>query len=332
MPHPLNEQVIVITGASSGIGRLAALKLGREGATVVLAARNEAALREIAAEVQASGGRALVVQTDVSVPAEMKQLADTTFETYGRIDTWVNNAGTSIYASVESTTIEEYERLTKVNYLGQVYGVKAALPHMIAQTYGTIVNVGSIESMRSLPLQSAYAASKHAVKGFTEALRMEMERFYPNIRVTLILPAAMNTPLFNHARSKMGVKPLPVPPIYKPEVGADAIVHAAKYAPRDIYVGGGGFLFSLMQRLSPAMMDRIMVTGGLMWKLQKTQEPDDNRDNLYAPMEGSARIEGDFSKWAKASMFSRLFEFSPPWQRLALPLLLVGAAGILRRR
>ncbi len=253
MPRPLNEQVVVITGASSGIGREAARKFGKAGASVVLAARNEEALHEAAEEVRASGGQARVVPTDVADWEQVKRLVDEAFNTFGRIDTWVNDAAVTLYATVDDTTIGEFQRVMQVNYMSQVYGVKAVLPYTQRQGQGTIINIGSIESVRSLPYQAAYAASKHAVKGFTESLRMKLKRDRRGIEVTLIMPAGINTPLFNHARSKLGVKPRPLPPAYKPKLVAGAIVYAAQHTPRDIYVGGASMMFSLMERLSPAL-------------------------------------------------------------------------------
>lgn len=332
MPKPVAEQVVVITGASSGIGREAALLFGKAGASVVLTARNEEALHTVAGMVEQTGGRALVVPADVTDWEQIQQVAKTAVDTFGRIDTWVNNAGISVYATAEETTVEEAHQVIHTNFMGMVHGVTAALPHMKRQGEGTIINVGSVESQRALPLQAVYAASKHAVKGYTEALRLEQEAADSGIHITLILPAGINTPLFNHARSKLGVKPMPVPPVYTPELAAHAIVNAAQNPQRDVYVGGAGFLFWLLQRLSPGLLDKLMITNKAMFRLQMTDEPDDGQDNLFQPVGGTGRVHGDFHKLTKPSMYTRLFELSPKWLRLIFLTLPVSViAGVLYR-
>ncbi|MBI5667848.1 MAG: SDR family oxidoreductase [Chloroflexi bacterium] len=333
MPRPINEQVVVITGASSGIGRQTALKLGQLGASVVLAARNGEALVEVADEIRRSGGQALVVPTDVSDWNQVQQLAQQAISTFGRVDTWINDAATSVYATVEDTTLQEYEQLIQVNYLGTVYGVKAILPHMKQQGGGTIINLGSVESQRALPYHSAYSATKHAVKGFTEALRMEQEREKSGVNITLIMPAGINTPFFNHSRSKIGAQPQPAPPAYPPELVADAIIYAAQHKVRDIYVGGASWLFTLMERISPKLTDKLMTMGGMMFRLQKANRPDDQVDNLYQPMTGPGRVHGDYAHLTKPSLYTRLFELTPTLPRLVMMGLgaLIGMT-LLRRR
>lgn len=335
MPKPIGEQVVVITGASSGIGRATAIKFAKGGATVVLAARNEIALNEVAREVEAAGGRALAVTTDVAEWEQVKHLADTTYEAFGQIDTWVNDAGVSIYATAEETTVEEAQRVMMVNFMGVVHGITAALPYLKQQGDGTIINVGSVESLRALPLQSVYAASKHAVKGYTEALRMELDNEKSGVHVTLIMPAGINTPFFNHARSKLGYKPMPAPPAYNPELVAAAIVSAAQHPQRDIYVGGASFLFGLMERLNPSLTDKMMTSGGAMFKLQTTGERDNGIDNLYEPSIGVGRVEGDFAHITKPSMYTALFELTPAWVRSAITAgvpLVIGLALVSRQK
>ncbi len=334
MPKPLDQQVVVITGASSGIGRATAQKFGEAGATVVLAARNEEALRQAAKEVEASGGRSLVVLTDVGDWTQVQQLAEITVDTFGRIDTWVNDAGVSVYATAEETTVEETQQIMQTNFMGVVHGCTAVLPIMKAQGYGTIINVGSVESQRALPLQAAYGASKHAVKAYTETLRMEQMYEKTGVDVTLILPSGINTPLFNHARSKTGHKPMPVPPAYPPELAARAIVQAAQAPQRDIYVGGAGFFFWLMQKLSPALVDRFMITGGAMYRLQTSPDPYTGPDNLEHPVPGTGRVEGDFAAITKPSLYTPLFELTPRLVRNGLSVGIPAAivALIARRR
>lgn len=333
MPRALNEQVIVMTGASSGIGREAALKFGRAGASLVLAARNETALQQVASEIREAGGQAHVVVTDVSNPESVNALALQAISIFGRVDTWVNDAGVSVYATVEETSVEEIERIIQVNLLGTIYGIKAILPYMKQQGSGTIINIGSVASVRPLPLQAAYSASKHGIKGFTNALRMELQRERANIQVTLILPASINTPFFNHARSKMGVKPMPMPPVYTPELVADAIVMAAQTRKRDIYAGGAGWTFAVLERISPALADRVLMMGNMAFRLQKTNEPDDGQDNLFMRSTGEGRVEGDFAELTKPSLYTRLMELSPK-AVVMIPAVVAGAVAVsgLRRR
>jgi NAD(P)-dependent dehydrogenase (short-subunit alcohol dehydrogenase family) len=332
MPHAIGDQIVVITGASSGIGRETALMFGERGATVVLAARNEMALNEVTKEVERIGGHAAAVVTDVAEWEQVERLARRTVDLFGRIDTWVNNAGISVYATVEELTVAEIERVIRVNLLGQVYGMKAALPHMQRQGQGTIVNVASALAERAVPLQAAYCASKHGIKGFTGALRLELERERSGITVTLIEPSSINTPLFTHARSKLGVKPMPIPPIYEPAVVAEAILFAAGHPCRTIVAGGAGKVITAIQRISPALLDRYMLQGDRMVKAQKTDQPDDGRDNLDAPMPGSGATTGDFGQQAKAvSPYTRYLEQYPHRVRALLGAVFVGALALVRR-
>lgn len=333
MAKPIHEQVVVITGASSGIGRETALQFAKAGAAVVITARNEEALQNVADQITEQGGRVLVVPADVGQWAQVQQVAKEAIDTFGRIDTWVNNAGISLYATAEETSVEEAQQIIQTNFLGVVHGVSAALPYMRQQKQGTIINVGSVESQRALPLQSLYAASKHAVKGYTEALRMEQKAAKSGIEVTLVLPAGINTPLFNHARSKVGVKPMPAPPAYQPELVAQAILSAGQFPQRDVYVGGASFMFWLLQRLSPALLDRMMIANKALFKLQTTEEPDDGKDNLYQHLPGTGRVHGDFQSITKPSMYTPIFETGPAWKRfLALILPAFVVMGILYKK
>jgi NAD(P)-dependent dehydrogenase (short-subunit alcohol dehydrogenase family) len=332
MPRPIRDQIVVITGASSGIGRETALMFGERGATVVLAARNETALASVAKEVERIGGRASAVVTDVARWEQVARLARQAAERFGRIDTWVNNAGVSAYATVEELTVAEIERVIQVNLLGEIYGMKAALPYLKRQRHGTIINVASALAERAVPLQAAYCASKHGIKGFTEALRLELAREQSGITVTLIEPSSINTPLFTHARSKMGVEPMPIPPIYEPRVVAEAILFAAEHPRRTIVAGGAGKVMTILQRISPVLLDRYMLQGDRMVKAQKTDRPDDGRDNLDAPMPGNGRTTGDFGEQAKAvSPYTRYLEQYPNRVRALLGAGLVSLIAVARR-
>ena len=332
MQRKVSEQVVVITGASSGIGRETALQFGERGASVVLAARNEQALQEAVSEIERLGGKAYVVVTDVSDWHQVEQLARETVERFDRIDTWVNNAAISMYATVEQTTIEEIDRMIQVILLGQIYGMKAALPIMKRQNSGTIINVASALAKRSVPLQSAYCAAKHGIKGFTESLRLELEQERSGIQVTLIMPSSMNTPLFNHARSKMDVKPQPIPPIYEPRVVAEAILFAAEHPRREMVVGGAGKFLTVMERISPRLLDKYMLQGDRAFKQQKTDQPANNRDNLFEPMEETGSTTGDFGQHSKSvSLYTRHLERYPNRKRLLVAATLIGAGLLLSR-
>ena len=329
---PLDEQVVVITGASQGIGRETALLFGRRGASVVAAARNEEALLTLAEEIEQSGGRAEPVVADVADYAAVEQLGDRAVERFGRIDTWINNAAVSVYARVAELQPDEMARLVRVNLLGQMFGSKVAAARMGANGHGTIINVGSALSERAVPLQAAYVATKHGVAGFTEALRLELQESAPRIDVVLILPSSINMPLFSFARSKIGVMPMPVPPVYEPGVVAEAIAHAAEHGGREIVVGGWGKLLIVGQRLSSSLLDRYMVQGGRMVKKQETDRPDDRRDNLFEPSTGTGSAHGEFGDGAKpVSLYTRELELHPMRKRALGLAALIAAIAVVRK-
>jgi short-subunit dehydrogenase len=331
MPRPLPEQVIVITGASSGIGRETARQLARHGASLVLVARNEAALRETAAEVEALGGRALVAPADVSDREQVQRVADQAARHFGRIDTWVNGAAVSTYGTVEQTTIDEIRRIIDVDLLGTIYGMKAALPYL-RRTRGALINISSVTGERAVPLLATYSAAKHGIVGFSEALRMELDHDRAGISVTTILPYGINTPFFNHARSKLGVLPRPTPPAYEPAAVAEAIVWAAEHPTREIVVGGAAKGVLLLQRLSPALLDRLMTIGGLAFKMQQSTRPDDGVDNLFAPAPGDYAVRGAFDRITiPGNGYTRTFEFHPARQRLVVMGMLLAIATVVRR-
>jgi short-subunit dehydrogenase len=333
MLKPLSEQVVVLTGASSGIGRATAIELGRRGASVVLAARNEEALRAAARELEAAGGRAHVVVTDVADSAQVFRLAEDAAAHFGRIDTWVNNAAVSEYGTVEEVSLEEIERIVAVNLLGTIYGIKAALPHLRRAGGGAIVNVGSVLSDRAVPLQSTYCATKHAVKGFTEAVRMELEHERAGIHLTLIQPAVINTPYYNHARTRMSVEPRAMFPVYEPLLVAEAILYAAAHPVRDIVVGDGGKLLTVLQRISPPLLDRLMLANGAAFKLQQKDEPPRPGDNLFAPMNEAGATTGEYThRSTNFSPFTRHLEPYPNRKRLLLAAVALGALSLLQRR
>lgn len=332
MPCPLAQQVVVITGASSGIGRETAHLFAREGAAVVLAAREERALQETAREVEAFGGRALAVPTDVSDPAQLERLADQAAKTFGRIDTWVNGAAVSTYGMVEKLTFAEMKRVIEVDLLGVMYGAKAALPYLRAAG-GTLINISSVVGKRAVPLQAPYSAAKHGVVGFSDALRDELRYENAGVAVTTILPYGIDTPFFYHARSKLGVLPRPTPPVYKPVDVARAIVHAAEHPTREIVVGAPAHATILTQRLSPTLLDWVMARAGMGVKMQVTDLPDDGADNLFAPMPPEAyAVHGGFNTLGMpGNGHARGIDVPTGLQRLAVAGALLALVAIARR-
>ena len=278
---PLHEQVIVITGASSGIGLVTARQAAKAGARVVLAARNEGDLRDAVAGIRRDGGRAIHVVADVAELEQVEHVADAAIREFGRIDTWVNNAAVSMYGRTMEVDIADMRRQMDVNYWGQVYGSRTAVPHLLSRG-GALINVASALADRAIPLQGNYCAAKHAIKAFTDALRMELEQEGAPISVTLVKPASIDTPFFEKARTSSGAEPQPVPPVYAPEVVSDVILHAAQYPLRELIAGGSGVKLSAA-RFFPRLADLYMQR----WTFdsQRTDVPTNGRaDNLYAPV------------------------------------------------
>ncbi len=328
--RPIHEQVVVITGASSGIGRATALQFAARGASVVAIARNEDALDTLLAEIDRRGGVAHRIVADVSQWPQVEAAAAEVAERFGRIDTWVNNAGVALYATVEGAEVDEMRRVIDVDLMGQIHGVKAALPYLKGERRGAIVNVASALATRSVPLQAAYCAAKHGVKGFTESLRLELARSSSGISVTLIMPSSIDTPLFEHARSKLGVEPRPIAPVYEPDVVAEAIVYAAEHRLARITVGGAGKAFELLQRLDPRLVDVYLRLGGRGFKSQRTERPAERSDNLFDPVPELGRVEGRFGAHAKSkSDYTETFEYHPARKGLAAFGAVLGAGVVL---
>jgi NAD(P)-dependent dehydrogenase (short-subunit alcohol dehydrogenase family) len=327
---PLNEQVVVILGASSGIGRETALRLADRGAKVVVAARGEPGLASLVDEITGRGGEATYVTCDVTDTAQVDAVATAAVQAFGSIDTWVNVAAVTVYAGFEETLPEEFRRVMDVNYMGQVNGARAALPHLRREGRGALISISSVESMVSLPLHSAYAASKHAVEGVFDALRRELLAEGLPISVTSVKPATINTPFFTNSRNKLDVKPKGPPPIYQPGVVADCVIYAAEHPVRDLFAGGAARTMVMSQLVSPRLVDAALARFGIV--AQRTNDPViDAEGNLYAPS-GDTRKEGDYSGQARRLSLYTLMETHPQARNLIRAGLLAGAGLLLARK
>jgi NAD(P)-dependent dehydrogenase (short-subunit alcohol dehydrogenase family) len=293
--------VIVVTGASGGVGRAVARLFAGRGDQVALIARGADGLAGAAADVQAAGGMPLPLQVDVADYDALDGAAATIEDQLGPIDVWINNAFSSVFATFQETKPEEFRRTTEVTYLGYVYGTRAALDRMRPRDRGAIVQVGSALAYRGIPLQSAYCGAKHAIQGFTESLRCELLHERSPIRVTSVHLPAVNTPQFAWLRSRMPRAAQPVPPIYEPEVAARAIVWAAEHAPRDLDVGWPTVLSRLTQAIVPGLMDRYVARSA--WRGQQTEDPEvrGRPDNLERPVRARVGARGTFSGRATSS-------------------------------
>jgi NAD(P)-dependent dehydrogenase (short-subunit alcohol dehydrogenase family) len=292
---PISAQSIVVFGASSGIGRETALQFARRGARLTISARDADGLRSLAEEVESFGGEALPIAAEVTDFSQVKAVADAAAERFGGLDTWVHLAGVSIYAAFEQITPEEFRRVIDVNLTGQAFGAMAALPHLKRAGGGALIHVSSGEARRAFPLQTAYAASKHGVKGLLDSLRVELDGNGIPISVTNVMPAGINTPFFDKVRTKIGVKPMPARPIYDPQVVAELILYAAEHPVRELYAGGAAKLLSIADSLAPRTTEFVLSKFGS--EAQKTNEPKEQaKDNLFQPVAGYDRTRGDFGK------------------------------------
>jgi short-subunit dehydrogenase len=302
--RPLDTQVIVITGATSGIGLVTARKAAERRARLVLAARNEGALKFLADEINAAGGEAIHAVADVANEEDVRRIAATARQRFGGFDTWINNAGVSIYGNLTDVSLADHRRLFETNYWGVVHGSLVAVEHLKLRG-GALINIGSALSDRAIPVQGAYCASKHAVKGFTDALRMELEHAEIPISVTLIKPAAIDTPYKDHAKNYLSVEPQNPPPVYAPELVAEAILYCAENPERDLFVGGGGKGLSVAGHVAPEITDKVMEW--TMFGLQESNRPAVNpHDNaLYQPSGPYAERGGYEGHVAESSLYTK---------------------------
>ncbi|AHG04327.1 short-chain dehydrogenase [Halobacterium sp. DL1] len=302
---PLDQQVLVITGATSGIGLATARMAAERGAKVVLAARSEDSLAELAEEITTVGGDATYVVADVRNREDVREIARTAEETYGGFDTWVNVAGAFLYGRLEDTPVEEMREQFETNVWGLLYGSLEAADHLKGRG-GAIVNIGSVVSDRAIPLQGSYSASKHAVKGFTDALRMELEEEGAPISVTLVKPAAIDTPYPEHAKNYMDEEAALPPPVYAPETAARAILQAAEQPQRDVFVGGGAKGMAVLGNYAASLTDRVMEA--TFFDQQTTGRPPSQPDRSGIDESvGDLEQRGDHEGHvAKSSAYTRL--------------------------
>ena len=304
-------KVVVVTGASAGVGRAVVAEFARQGAHIGLMARGQDRLEAAQREVEEEGGKALVLPVDVADAQQVENAAERVEGELGPIDIWVNDAMTTVFAPFLEITPEEFKRATEVTYLGQVYGTMAALKRMKERDRGAIVQVGSALAYRSIPLQSAYCGAKHAIVGFTDSLRSELIHDRSNVHLTVVHLPAMNTPQFNWCRTRLPRHPQPVPPIFQPEVAARAIVWAASHKRREVYVAWPTVKAIYGQEVAPAYADRYLAKNA--YNGQQTDQPvsPDRPDNLFEPVAGDYSAHGIFDNRAKNFSVQNTLNLSP---------------------
>jgi NAD(P)-dependent dehydrogenase (short-subunit alcohol dehydrogenase family) len=307
------REVVVITGASAGVGRATAREFARHGAAIGLVARGRDGLEAARREVRDLGGDALVLPLDVADAAAVDEAADVVERKFGPIGVWVNNAMASVFSPVREMTAEEYRRVTEVTYLGAVHGTLSALKRMLPRDRGTIVQVGSALAYRSIPLQSAYCAAKHAIVGFTDSLRSELLHDGSRVHLTAVHLPALNTPQFGWVKSRLPRKPQPVPPIFQPEVAARAIYYAAHHRRRELMVGLSTKTAIVGQKIAPGFADRYLARNG--YDAQQFDGPaDPNRpNNLWEPLPGDWGAHGSFDRQASSRSPELWLELHRGW-------------------
>ena len=314
-------EVVVITGASAGVGRATARRFARDGARIGLLARGMEGLEGARRDVEMLGGEALLIQTDVASAEQIEAAASMIEERFGAIDIWINNAMVSVFSPVREMQPEEYQRVTEVTYLGCVYGTLSALKRMLPRNHGTIVQVGSALAFRGIPLQSAYCGAKHAVQGFTESVRTELLHDKSNVWVTMVHLPATNTPQFNWVKTRLPRKPQPYPPVFQPEVPAEAIYYAAHHRRREMFVGWPTLKTVLGNRLAPGYVDRVLADTGYEGQQYNGLVEPGRQDNLWNPVPADFGAHGDFDQHAKSSSWLL-------WAEMHQKLLATGLSAI----
>src|SRR5438132_2267585 len=323
------SEVVVITGASAGVGRATTRNFARHGARIALLARGTDGLEAAQREVQELGGTAIVIPVDVANPEQVEAAAARVEIDLGKIDIWINNAMASVFSPIKEMTPEEFRRVTEVTYLGYVYGTLAALKRMLPRDRGVIVQVGSALAYRGIPLQSAYCAAKHAVQGFCDSLRCELLHDKSGVRLTMVQLPALNTPQFGWVKSRLPRKTQPVPPIFQPEVAAEAIYFAAHNPRREFYVGFPSVKAIVVNKIAPGLLDHYLARTG--YDSQQHDGPEDpNRpNNLWRPIPGDHGAHGTFDDRASSYSIESWLEMNRRWLAAGLGLI---AAGFLFSR
>jgi NAD(P)-dependent dehydrogenase (short-subunit alcohol dehydrogenase family) len=320
-------EVVVITGASAGVGRATVRKFARHGARIGLLARGVDGLEAARKEVEELGGRALVVPTDVANPDQVEKAAAHIEAELGEIDIWINNAMTSVFSPIKEMTPEEFRRVTEVTYLGYVYGTLAALKRMLPRNRGVIVQVGSALAYRGIPLQASYCAAKHAIQGFCDSLRCELIHDKSKVHVTMLQMPALNTPQFGWAKSRLPRKAQPVPPIYQPEVAAEAIYFAAHHPRREFYVGLPSVKAIVANKIAPGLLDHFLARTGYDSQQYDGAEDPNRPDNLWQPLPRDHGAHGAFD--ARASNWSPQLWTSEHRAWIAVGVMAVATAGLV---
>ena len=323
-------EVVVITGASAGVGRAVAREFAKYRARIGLLARNREALEIARAEVKEAGGEALVVSTDVANAEQVEAAAEAVEKELGAIDIWINNAMVSVFSPVKEMTAEEFKRVTDVTYLGTVYGTLAALKRMLPRKAGVILQVGSALAYRGIPLQAAYCGAKHAVQGFCESLRCELLHDGSAVKLIMVQMPALNTPQFGWVKSRLPGKPRPVPPIFQPEVAAQAVYWAAHHDRPEVYLGWPTSKAIVGNKIAPRFADWYLARTG--YDAQQTDEPVEpgRKDNLWEPVPGDHGAHGTFDSRSKAYSLQFWLSKNRGWLALAGGLLGLGIAALTR--
>ena len=335
----MNCETVVVTGSSAGLGRAIAIEFAKRGAKVGLLARGEQGLKAAADEVKAAGGNPFRQTLDVADANAVEAAASNIERELGPIDIWINNAMVSVFSPVKDMKPEEYKRVTEVTYLGVVNGTLTALKRMLTRDKGKIVQVGSALAYRSIPLQSAYCAAKHAIVGFTDSLRCELIHDGSSVDVTVVHMPALNTPQFGWVKSRLRNKAQPVPPIFEPEVGARAVYWAARHKRAEIYVGHSTVEAIVGNKIAPRVLDRYLGRTG--YASQQTSEPEDpdRRDNLWGPLDSQEDrgTHGNFDTHARRFSYQLWADFHRPWLALGFGIsalamgFLIGSTKMARR-
>lgn len=328
------NKIVAVTGASGGVGRATAREFAKQGASIALIARGTDRLDDARKEIEAAGGRALVLPTDVADADQVEAAAEKTERQFGPIDVWVNNAMTTIFARFLEIEANEYKRATEVTYLGCVYGTMAALKRMKPRNRGKIIQVGSALAYRSIPLQAPYCGAKHAIVGFTDSIRSELLHGRSQVEITVVHLPGMNTPQFSWCRTRLPHHPQPVPPIFQPEVAARAIVWAASHRKREMWVGWSTCQAIIGQRVAPAFADRYLADHAV--EGQETSDPvaADRPDNLFDTVPGHQfGAHGVFDDRAKTWSLTNKIVLNPGLKRLLLSTGLISCGlAILGRK